>query len=336
MSGFSWGLICIMGLCWGSFINVIMERSIIEESIINPPSHCPKCNNKLLWWHKIPILSYFILKGKCYFCSCPISIQNIIMEAVGLIIWVFAFKKYISLFDAIAVILILSMFVTLSWTDIKKTKINTNQTYIIGLGGLIFNRFEIWNSVCGCIIGALTISALIFGSRKILKKDAFGIGDIYLIGSLGAVVGADKIFLYLMCALILAFLVIFPKYIYKLYITNQIKTLKSLIYFGVTCLFLYVFRNISFFCSNILFIIVLGILLYFAYKLMLDLFNAAKKAEEQSYLPIAPFIGISCLIFLFISSKLVINIVKSLETTENVSHCPLAPAVAISCLLFLC
>ena len=70
--------VCILGLCFGSFFNVVILRTLSNESIVFPPSKCPKCNNKLLWWHNIPVLSYILLRGKCYFCKEKII--NIINE----------------------------------------------------------------------------------------------------------------------------------------------------------------------------------------------------------------------------------------------------------------
>lgn len=74
--------VCILGLCFGSFFNVVILRTLSNESIVFPPSKCPKCNNKLLWWHNIPVLSYILLRGKCYFCKEKISIQYPVVELI--------------------------------------------------------------------------------------------------------------------------------------------------------------------------------------------------------------------------------------------------------------
>ena len=72
--------ICIIGLCFGSFFNVVILRSLSNESIVFPGSKCPNCEHKLFWWHNIPVLSYIILRGKCYFCKEKISIQYPVIE----------------------------------------------------------------------------------------------------------------------------------------------------------------------------------------------------------------------------------------------------------------
>ena len=67
--------IFITGVCIGSFLNVVILRALSEESIVFPPSKCPKCQTPLKWWHNIPVLSFIFLKGKCAFCHEKISIQ---------------------------------------------------------------------------------------------------------------------------------------------------------------------------------------------------------------------------------------------------------------------
>ena len=93
--------ICILGLCFGSFFNVVILRSLSGESIVFPPSKCPKCGNKLLFWHNIPVLSYILLRGKCYFCKEKISFQYPIVEFITGVIFVAIFFKYGLRIDAL-------------------------------------------------------------------------------------------------------------------------------------------------------------------------------------------------------------------------------------------
>ena len=86
--------ICIFGLCLGSFYNVVILRSLSEESIVFPPSKCPKCQTKLKPWHNIPILSYVLLRGKCAFCKESISIQYPIIEFTTMCLFAFSYIKF--------------------------------------------------------------------------------------------------------------------------------------------------------------------------------------------------------------------------------------------------
>ena len=69
-----------LGTVIGSFLNVVALRGLTGESIVLPPSKCPKCGERIKPWHNIPILSYIFLKGKCAYCNEKISIQYPIVE----------------------------------------------------------------------------------------------------------------------------------------------------------------------------------------------------------------------------------------------------------------
>ena len=70
------------GACVGSFLNVVVWRLPRGESLVTPPSHCPKCGNRLRWYDNIPVLGWIKLKGKCRFCGLPISPRYPIVEAI--------------------------------------------------------------------------------------------------------------------------------------------------------------------------------------------------------------------------------------------------------------
>ena len=298
MSSFIIVLLCLMGLCWGSFLNVLIVRAMSGESIIFPFSKCPKCGQLLYWWHNIPIISYFILKGKCYFCNKTISPRYPAVELLGMGIFLFAFLKYISIFDATSVILILSMIFVMGYTDYKIHKISSTQAYIVVLAGLVFSRYDIYNSILGGILGAGLILALMVLGVKLFNKETFGFGDIYLFGALGAVVGIERLPMYLIYVLFAQFLLVLPKYIIHLIRTENVETLRYLILFGCTCLFLYVLRGFHHDLLNLVFIALLGALLFFTYKLVKNLFYIVKTQETPSYCPMAPAVAICCLIFL--------------------------------------
>ena len=95
------GLSCILsffsfalGACIASFLNVVIWRVPRGESIVSPPSHCPKCNAPIKWYQNIPILSWLALRGKCANCKAPISPRYILIETLGGVLFLAAFWKY--------------------------------------------------------------------------------------------------------------------------------------------------------------------------------------------------------------------------------------------------
>lgn len=70
-----------LGAAVGSFLNVVIHRLPRGKSIVNPPSHCPHCESLIRWYDNIPILSWFLLRGRCRDCRRPISLRYPVVEA---------------------------------------------------------------------------------------------------------------------------------------------------------------------------------------------------------------------------------------------------------------
>ena len=203
------------GAIIGSFLNVVILRAFSGESIVLPPSKCPKCHNKLKWWHNIPILSYLLLRGKCWFCKEKISIQYPIIEFITGLIFVAIFFKYGLRIESLFAAAIASLLIVISVTDIKERVVFDFHTYsLVGVGliyGIYLTALQVisahnslygfsvttdWlinnpltSSLLGIIAGviimeiAARIGYLVAGTR------AFGEGDTYIAAGLGAVFG---------------------------------------------------------------------------------------------------------------------------------------------------
>ncbi len=77
----------IWGACWGSFLNVVLYRFPLGKSVVTPPSSCPNCERLIPVYDNIPVLSWFILRGKCRQCKQPFSIRYTLNEAFYGLIW---------------------------------------------------------------------------------------------------------------------------------------------------------------------------------------------------------------------------------------------------------
>ncbi len=75
----------ILGLAFGSFLNVCISRIPKGESIIHPGSRCPQCEAAIRWYDNIPLLSWLLLLGRCRNCKQSIPLRYPLVElAVGL------------------------------------------------------------------------------------------------------------------------------------------------------------------------------------------------------------------------------------------------------------
>ena len=71
----------LVGLAVGSFLNVCIDRLPAGQSLFKPRSHCPACGKTLGVRDLIPVASYLLLRGRCRYCSAPIPIRVLLVEA---------------------------------------------------------------------------------------------------------------------------------------------------------------------------------------------------------------------------------------------------------------
>lgn len=84
----------IFGSVIGSFLNVVILRTPLHQSIITEPSHCFSCGNRLKWYDMFPVFSWLILRGKCRFCGSKISPRYMIFEAICGASYLLSFMRF--------------------------------------------------------------------------------------------------------------------------------------------------------------------------------------------------------------------------------------------------
>ena len=83
-----------LGACVASFLNVVIWRVPRGESIVSPPSHCPKCGAAIRWFQNVPVVSWLALRGRCASCRAPISPRYVVVEALGGVLFLAVFLRY--------------------------------------------------------------------------------------------------------------------------------------------------------------------------------------------------------------------------------------------------
>jgi leader peptidase (prepilin peptidase)/N-methyltransferase len=73
-------LVFLLGLAVGSFLNVVIHRVPRGESVVSPPSRCPRCGTPIRARHNIPVLGWLVLRGRCADCRTPISARYPLVE----------------------------------------------------------------------------------------------------------------------------------------------------------------------------------------------------------------------------------------------------------------
>lgn len=300
----------VIGLCIGSFLNVVALRAFTGESIILPASKCPKCGAKIRPYDNIPVLSWLILGGKCRDCKNSISIQYPIVEfitGIGFLGFYFHFSKFFIDTDIIwrnAILLpffliLFCLAIVISITDIKEKVVFDVHTIslavVIVLFQFIGGNFK--EAIIGLVIGALSMEILSGISWLLVKKRAFGTGDSYIAASMGALLGAKMFFVALVVAVVIQALCIIPALIKKLYVGGEYKVLVTAAMFIALVGFykLPYFTTLSNEILEYVFVILMTIVGFYLCRLMLTIKSLK---ENPTYWPFGP----SLLIAMFLTA----------------------------------
>lgn len=86
----------LLGLAFGSFLNVCLSRWPEGESVVKPRSHCRNCGRTLAWWENIPVASWLALRGRCRTCKAKISWRYPLVELSVGALWANAARRSIT------------------------------------------------------------------------------------------------------------------------------------------------------------------------------------------------------------------------------------------------
>jgi len=294
-------LIFIIGLCIGSFLNVVILRGLSNESIAFPPSKCPKCNHKLKWWHNIPLISYILLKGRCYFCHEKISIQYFLIELLTGIAFLAVFIKFGYSIQTLICFGIVSMFIVMTATDLKETVIFDAHSIILGVLGLLFGlvNHNLVNSILGILEGVLIMEILDAIGYIFVKSRAFGVGDTFIAAAFGAIFGWQPLLIVLLLSLIVQAVFTLPLFIKKLYQQKEFNTITSLVTFILIAV---AYRYASMNLDLNIYVIYLGMILVIVSGLSTakKIIGRVKNVSDAIMLPFGPAMFAAAAICLFV------------------------------------
>lgn len=310
-------LVFITGLCIGSFLNVVILRTLSEESIVFPASKCPKCQTPLKWWHNIPVLSYILLRGKCAFCKEPISIQYPIIELITGIIYTILFMKFGVSFDTLFAWIFAALLIVIAGTDIKEKVVYDVHTYtLIGFGLLYavvvtataiyqihvagtpieFSKYILLNnplsmSILGAIEGALILEICARAGYLVAETRAFGEGDTFIAAGLGALFGWRTLLVVLALSVLIQVVLFLPIFVKGLIQNKDFKTLISFVLFCAYAITFYSLQHFRIITPENIIIYTIGALILAALGITSCIFifkGLREKPENRTYLPFGP------------------------------------------------
>ncbi|MGB2677530.1 MAG: prepilin peptidase [Candidatus Acidiferrum sp.] len=210
----------LFGIVIGSFLNVCITRIPEGLSIVRPASRCPRCETPIKPYDNIPILSWFLLRGKCRHCGLPISPMYPIVEFLTGAYFVLTYYTFgITLptfkwlfFGCLLIVLIVTDLLVRLLPDAVNffglglglafaTRVFPSSFLgIYGLGFRLPHRLPhgvagVIDSLLGAAFGSLLLLAAAVVYKLVRKRDGMGMGDVKMMAMVGAFLGLRGAFL---------------------------------------------------------------------------------------------------------------------------------------------
>lgn len=182
----------VIGACIGSFLNVVIYRLPLGQSLVSPPSRCPKCGNTLKWHDNFPIFGWILLGGRCRQCKNPISIQYPIVEFITAVLFVLVVWLTLPGPLLISRLLLVCILIALFGIDLEH-QILPNSITLPGIViGVLLSTIAppgLRDSLIGVVLGGGILYAIAWGYYLWRREEGLGMGDVKMLAMVGAFLG---------------------------------------------------------------------------------------------------------------------------------------------------
>ncbi len=191
--------VALVGLCVGSFLNVVIARVPAGQSVVRPRSRCPRCGKPIRWYDNLPVVSWIVLRARCRDCGAPISIRYPVVELLGATAALGALWHRGPTLEALAEFTFVALLLALSAIDLDTWLLPHALTWpLLGLGLLaaaagIAPAPTFASAAWGAGVGFGLFAAVAVIGKWLAGREAMGFGDVWLLGGLGAWLGVASL-----------------------------------------------------------------------------------------------------------------------------------------------
>jgi leader peptidase (prepilin peptidase)/N-methyltransferase len=186
----------VLGLIFGSFLNVCAYRIPRGESVVYPPSHCPKCKEPIRWHDNVPVLSYLLLRGRCRSCKEPIPVKYPLVELLTGALTAATVCKFGLSFNSLYYLILIYYLIVVGLIDLETMEVPVKPSYFATLAGILLSPFvkghTFYDAVMGASFGAGVILFIIETYLVFKGKEGMGYGDANIAAVMGAFLGWKK------------------------------------------------------------------------------------------------------------------------------------------------
>ncbi|MCX8007479.1 MAG: prepilin peptidase [Coriobacteriia bacterium] len=196
-----------VGAVFGSFANVVIWRLPRGESLVAPGSHCPRCGLRIAWYDNVPVLAWFLLRGRCRACGEPISWRYPLVEAASGLLWAAAVLTWGQSLRALLGIVLFYLSLILAAIDFDHRRLPNVLVGILaaaGLGGAVAaaagvpacplvgsarGAGAVLQAGAGVFLGGGVplVAALVY--ERVRGRAGLGMGDVKLLAAYGLFLG---------------------------------------------------------------------------------------------------------------------------------------------------
>ena len=210
-------IIFVLGLAFGSFLNVCIYRLPLRLSVVRPGSACPECKRAIAFYDNVPVLSWLILRGQCRNCHTSISPRYLVVEVLTALLFLACYWHFGWTLSMLKYCVFSFLLLGLIYTD-AETKLLPDKMTLPGLAlGIMFSILVPVNdmasqflpgmvnlpfsgdvserliSLLDSLLGAMVGASFIYGAGAIYlrwrKAEGMGFGDVKLMAMVGAFLG---------------------------------------------------------------------------------------------------------------------------------------------------
>lgn len=188
-----YGLVAALGLAIGSFLNVVIWRVPRGESVVNPPSACPRCGAVIAPRDNVPVFSWLALRGRCRGCREPISRRYPLVEAatgIGFVLtyaWV-GMTPALPAFLYLCAIAIALALIDLDTHRLPDAIVLPSYGVVVVLLGAASASTGDWSGLVRGVLAGAALFAFYF-LLVVVYPAGMGFGDVKLAGVLGLYLG---------------------------------------------------------------------------------------------------------------------------------------------------
>ena len=185
-----WLTAAVLGALIGSFLNVVVWRVPRGESVVSPPSACPRCGHEIRARDNVPVVSWLLLRGRCRDCAAPISPRYPVVEAATAVLFALVALRIGWAPELPAYLYLAAIGLALALIDLDTHRLPdpivlpAYPVLAVALGAASWVTGD-WGALLRAVIGGAALWAVYF-LLMIVKQGGMGFGDVKLAGVLGA------------------------------------------------------------------------------------------------------------------------------------------------------